>query len=91
VLLPLRSQGLFLIQRIRDEAHRFAITHQRERRDKLGIASQLDRIPGVGPARRRALLKTFGSLNGIRAASEEEIAAVPGITRHLAEVIKAEL
>ncbi len=91
VLLPLRSQGLFLIQRIRDEAHRFAITHQRERRDKLGIASQLDRIPGVGPARRRALLKTFGSLNGIRAASEEELAAVPGINRKLAEVIKAEL
>jgi excinuclease ABC subunit C len=91
VLLPLRSQGLFLIQRVRDEAHRFAITHQRERRDKLGIASQLDRIPGVGPARRRALLKTFGSLNGIRAASEDELANVPGITRKLAEVIKAEL
>lgn len=91
ILLPLRSQGLFLIQRIRDEAHRFAITHQRERRDKLGIASQLDKISGVGPARRRALLKTFGSLNGIRAASEDELAAVPGITRQLAEVIKAEL
>jgi excinuclease ABC subunit C len=91
VLLPLRSQGLYLIQRVRDEAHRFAITHQRSRRDKLGIASQLDQIPGIGPARRRVLLRTFGSLDGIRAASEDELAGVPGITRQLAEVIKAEL
>jgi len=91
ILLPMRSQGLFLLQRIRDEAHRFAITHQRQRRDKLGIASQLDTISGIGPARRRALLKTFGSLAGIRAASEEELAAVPGITRELAGTLKAEL
>jgi excinuclease ABC subunit C len=88
VLLPLRSQGLFLVQRIRDEAHRFAITHHRERRGKLGIASRLDAIPGVGPARRRALLKTFGSIDGIRNASEEEIAAVRGITRQVAAAIK---
>ncbi len=91
ILLPLRSQGLYLLQRVRDEAHRFAITHQRQRRDKLGIASQLDRVPGIGPSRRRALLKTFGSLDGIRNASEEELAAVPGITRQLASVIKSEL
>jgi excinuclease ABC subunit C len=91
ILLPRRSQGLFLIQRVRDEAHRFAITHQRERRDKLGIASQLDKIPGVGPARRRTLLKKFGSIQGIREASEEELAATPGITRDVAAAIKSEL
>lgn len=91
ILLPRRSQGLFLIQRVRDEAHRFAITHQRNRRDKMTIKSQLDRIPGIGPARRRALLKVFGSVAGIRAATEEEIAAVPGIPRDLAATIKAEL
>lgn len=91
VLLPRRSQGLYLVQRIRDEAHRFAVTSHRARRTKMGIASQLDSIPGVGPARRRALLKTFGSLDGIRSAHEEDIAAVPGITRQLAAAIKAEL
>ncbi|MBN1311910.1 MAG: excinuclease ABC subunit UvrC [Anaerolineae bacterium] len=91
VLLPLRSQGLYLVQRVRDEAHRFAITSHRKRRTKMGLASQLDSIPGVGPARRRALLKTFGSVEGIRNAREEDIATVPGISRQLASVIKAEL
>jgi excinuclease ABC subunit C len=91
VLLPRRSQGLYLVQRVRDEAHRFAITSHRARRTRLGIASQLDSIPGVGPARRRALLKSFGSLEGIRHAREEDIAAVPGITRQVAATIKAEL
>ncbi len=91
VLLPRRSQGLYLVQRIRDEAHRFAITHHRERRTRMGMASRLEAIPGIGPARRRALLKTFGSLAGLREATEEEIAAVPGITRELAAAIKAEL
>ncbi len=91
ILLPRRSQGLYLLQRIRDEAHRFAITHQRKRRDKLGIASQLDAVPGIGPTRRRALLKAFGSIDAIREASVEDIAAVPGISGELAVVIKAEL
>ena len=91
ILLPRRSQGMYLLQRIRDEAHRFAITHHRKRRVKLGVASQLDSIPGIGPARRKALLEAFGSLAGIRAASEEEIAAVPGISEALAAVLKAEL
>ncbi len=91
ILLPRRSQGLFLIQRVRDEAHRFAITHQRERRDKMGLASQLEKIPGVGPARRRALLKKFGSIQAIREASEEDLAATPGITRDVAAAIKSEL
>ncbi|MDY7076437.1 MAG: excinuclease ABC subunit UvrC [Chloroflexota bacterium] len=88
VLLPRRSQGLFLVQRVRDEAHRFAITHHRTRRRRAGIASQLDSIPGVGPARRKALLKAFGSLDAIRAASVEQLAAVPGVPRAVALAVK---
>jgi len=91
VLLPPRSQGLFLVQRVRDEAHRFAVTHHRIRRRRAGVASQLDSIPGVGPARRKALLKAFGSLDGIRAASVEQLAAVPGIPRAVAQAIKEHL
>ncbi len=91
VLLPRRSQGLFLVQRVRDEAHRFAITHHRARRRKAGVASQLDSIPGVGPARRKALLKAFGSLGAIRVASVEQLAAVPGIPRAVAQAVKEHL
>jgi excinuclease ABC subunit C len=91
VLLPPRSQGQFLVQNVRDEAHRFAITHHRARRQKVGVASQLDSIPGVGPARRKALLKAFGSLDAIRAASAEQLAAVPGIPRAVAATIKEDL
>jgi excinuclease ABC subunit C len=91
LLLPRRSQGLFLVQRVRDEAHRFAIAHHRVRRRRAGVASQLDSIPGVGPARRKALLKAFGSLDGIRAASAEQLAAVPGIPRTVALAIKEHL
>jgi excinuclease ABC subunit C len=90
-LLPRNSQGLFLLQRIRDEAHRFAITAHRARRSKSGIASQLDVIPGIGPKRRRALLKTFGSMDGLRQASLQQLSAVPGITPALAESIKGHL
>ncbi len=91
ILLPRRSQALYLVQRVRDEAHRFAITSHRSRRRKIGIASQLDQVPGVGPARRKTLLKHFGSIEAIRAASVEEIAAVPGIPRDVAEAVKAHL
>ena len=91
VLLPRRSQGLFLMQRVRDEAHRFAITHHRSRRRKAGVASQLDSIPGVGPARRKALLKAFGSLDAIQIASADELAAVPGVPRAVALAIKEHL
>jgi excinuclease ABC subunit C len=91
ILLPRRSQGLFLIQRIRDEAHRFAITAHRSLRGRKGIASQLDAIPGVGPTRRRTLLKHFGSIDAIRAASVEALAAVPGIPRDVAVAIKEQL
>ena len=91
ILLPGRSQGLFLVQRVRDEAHRFAVTHHRARRRRVGVASQLDGIPGVGPARRKALLKAFGSLDAIRAASIEQLAAVPGIPHKVALAIKEHL
>lgn len=91
VLLPRRSQGLYLVQRVRDEAHRFGITHHRSLRSKTGLASQLDAIPGIGPARRKALLKQFGSLDGIRAASLEELLTVKGLTRAAAEALKANL
>jgi excinuclease ABC subunit C len=91
IMLPRRSQGLYLLQRVRDEAHRFAISQHRARRVKMGIASQLDAIPGIGPTRRKALLAQFGSLKAIREASEDEIAAVQGIGPELAAVVKAEL
>jgi excinuclease ABC subunit C len=91
ILLPRSSQGLFLLQRIRDEAHRFAITAHRAKRSKSGIASQLDEIPGIGPKRRRALLKTFGSIDAMRQAGVEQLTAVPGVTAGLAEKIKAHL
>ncbi len=91
LMLPRHSQGLYLIQRIRDEAHRFAITAHRARRLKQGMASALDSIPGIGPAKRKALLKHFGSVDKIREASLEALSAVPGITPALAESIKASL
>ena len=91
IILPGDSQGLFLIQRVRDEAHRFAITGHRNRRTKSGIASRLDTIAGVGPARRKALLGTFGSIENIQAASIEEISSIPGISESLAHQIKNQL
>lgn len=91
ILLPRDSQALFLVQRIRDEAHRFAVTFHRSRRGKAAIASKLDEIPGVGPKRKKALIRTFGSVKGIREASADELAAVDGINLQLAETIKAHL
>ncbi len=91
VRLPARSEGLFLVQRVRDEAHRFAITHHRARRRRAGVASQLDSIPGVGPARRKMLLKAFGSLEAIREATVDQLAAVPGIPRNVAQAVKEHL
>ncbi len=91
LLLPRHSQGLYLVQRIRDEAHRFAITAHRARRSKQGMASALDSIPGIGPVRRKALLKYFGSVDGIRKATVVELTAVPGITQSLASSVKAHL
>ncbi len=87
-MLPRQSQALYLIQRIRDEAHRFAITAHRNQRAKLGLASRLDKVPGIGPARRKALLSRFGSIEGILEATPEELAQVPGIPANLAHTIK---
>jgi excinuclease ABC subunit C len=92
ILLPRRSEGLFLLQRVRDEAHRFAITSHRARRRKAGLASQLEEVPGIGPQRRKALLRAFSKdIEAIREASIEELMAVPGINREIAENIKAVL
>jgi len=88
VTLPRGSQGLFLVQRIRDEAHRFAIGYHRRLRRKGGLASTLEEIPGIGPKRRRALLKRFGSIEAIREATVEELAAVEGMSRSAAERVK---
>lgn len=89
VILPRNSQGLFLVQRIRDEAHRFAVEYHRKLRRKQGIASQLDQIPGIGPRRRQTLLKAFGSIEAIREASVDELTTLPGMTRSAAEQIKS--
>jgi excinuclease ABC subunit C len=91
VILPRSSQGLYLVQRVRDEAHRFAITSHRNRRGKIGLASRLDAIEGIGPARRKALLKQFGSIEGIRNAEMGELLAVAGITAQIAAALKSEL
>jgi len=87
VILPRTSEGLYLLQRIRDEAHRFAITHHRSRRSKTMVESLLDDVPGLGEVRRKSLLRRFGSLKRLRAASVEEIAEVPGIGIRTAEAI----
>ena len=87
IVLDRTSQALYLVQRVRDEAHRFAITYHRGVRAKSGMQSALDAVPGVGPKRKRALLRKFGSVKGIREASPEEIAATPGFTRSLAEKV----
>jgi excinuclease ABC subunit C len=91
VVLPPTSPALYLVQRLRDEAHRFAITYHRELRRKAAVKSAFDDVPGIGPARKRALLRTFGSAKRVREAPVEQIAAVPGIGRALAERIKAGL
>jgi excinuclease ABC subunit C len=91
LLLPKHSNGFYLLQRIRDEAHRFGITAHRNRRGKIGLASRLDSIPGIGPTRRKKLLIHFGSIEKIQNATIEELVAVPGITKSAAESIKAHL
>ena len=91
VVLPPTSSALYLVQRIRDEAHRFAITYHRDLRRKAAVKSAFDDLPGVGPARRRALLRTFGSAKRVREAPLEQVAAVPGIGPILAARIKEHL
>jgi excinuclease ABC subunit C len=91
VILPRTSEGLYLLQRLRDEAHRFAITHHRARRSKSMVESMLDQVPGLGDVRRKALISYFGSLKKLRAATVEEIAAVPGFGPKTALAIKEAL
>jgi excinuclease ABC subunit C len=91
VILPRSSEGLYLLQRVRDEAHRFAINYHRAKRAKAATTSVLDDVPGLGPARRKILLKHFGSVRKLSAASVEEIAAVPGIGPRLAATVSAAL
>jgi excinuclease ABC subunit C len=86
--LPKSAEALKLLQRIRDEAHRFGITYHRKLRAKVGIASQLDAISGIGPRRRRALLTRFGSIEKIRDASVEELLTVEGMSRAAAQKLK---
>jgi excinuclease ABC subunit C len=91
LILSRSSEGLYLLQRVRDEAHRFAITYHRAKRGKAVTVSVLDSVPGLGPARRAALLKKFGSVKALSAASTEEIAMVPGIGPRLAETVAGAL
>ncbi|WP_317442712.1 excinuclease ABC subunit UvrC [Streptomyces collinus] len=91
VVLPRSSEGLYMLQRIRDEAHRFAITYQRTRRAKRFRSSPLDDVPGLGDTRKQALIKHFGSVKKLRSATIEQIQEVPGIGRKTAETIAVAL
>jgi len=88
IVLPRDSDALHLLQRIRDEAHRFAVSYHRKERSRRSMGSALDNVPGVGPKRKRALLRKFGSVKAIREAGIDDIAAVPGMTRTLAHKVK---
>ena len=91
VILPRTSEALYLLQRVRDEAHRFAITYHRQKRSKGMVESTLDGVPGLGETRRKALLRRFGSVKRLRSATVEEIAEVPGLGRRTAEAVHAAL
>ncbi len=91
VILPRGSEALYLVQRVRDEAHRFAITYQRARRTRSVRGSALEEVPGVGPGRRRELLRRFGSVRGVRAASDEELLSVPGVSPTLLAALREHL
>ena len=91
IILPRRSQGLYMVQRIRDEAHRFALRQHQKQRRRSSLTSKLDAIQGIGPARKKTLIKTFGDLKGVRNASVEDIAALPGISLELAGRVKESL
>jgi excinuclease ABC subunit C len=91
VILPRTSEALYLLQRVRDEAHRFAITYHRQKRSKSMAQSALDGVPGLGELRRKAILRAFGSVKRLRAATLEEIAEVPGVGRRTAEAVVAAL
>ncbi|MCU1596063.1 MAG: excinuclease subunit, partial [Frankiales bacterium] len=87
VIMPRSSEGLYLLQRVRDEAHRFAIAYHREKRSKAMTVSELDDVAGLGETRRKALLRHFGSVKKLKAASVEELMDVPGVGRRTAEAV----
>jgi excinuclease ABC subunit C len=91
VVLPHETPELQLLQRVRDEAHRFAITHHRMRRDKAMTESIMDELPGIGPARKRALLKHFGSVEAVLGAAREDLENVPGFPQKVARDLYAHL
>ena len=91
LILPRNSEGLFLLQRIRDEAHRFAITFHRSRRSKIMLESLLDDIPGLGEVRARALMERFGSVAALRKSTHAELSSVPGIGEKMASIIEGYL
>ena len=91
VIMPRTSEGLYLLQRVRDEAHRFAIAYHRQKRSKAMTTSALDGVPGLGETRRKALLRHFGSLKRLKAASVDEVMEVPGVGRRTAEAVVAAL
>ena len=91
LILPRSSEGLYLLQRVRDEAHRFAITYHRQKRSKSMVESALDGVPGLGETRRKALLRQFGSIKKLRAVTAEEVATVPGIGARTADAVVAAL
>ena len=88
IMLPRTSPALYMVQRARDEAHRFAISYHRNLRQKTGMESVMDIVPGVGPKRKKMLMRHFGSVQRIRDATLDELAAVPGMTHKLAERVK---
>jgi len=89
--IPRGSEALFVLQHVRDEAHRSAVAYHRKKRERRALASPLDEVPGIGPARKRALLRRFGSLARLSRATREEIAATPGVGPALASEIEARL
>ena len=91
MILPRNSEGMFLLQRLRDESHRFAITFHRERRGRGMTESVLDSVPGLGPAKRKALLKHFGSVKRMRQADVEQLQSVKGVGPTLAQAVHAAL
>ncbi len=88
IVLPRNAPSLFVLQQVRDEAHRFAITYHRKTRGRTSLKSALDLVPGIGPSRKRALIRRFGSVKAIREATELELASTPGMTQRLAEKVK---
>ena len=91
LLIPRGSEALFVLQHLRDEAHRFAVTYHRQKRARRALASPLDEVPGIGPSRKKALLKRFGSLSRLARAEVDDIAATPGIGPELARAVNERL